>query len=233
MRTTPLQQRLAQLLPASFRGYVAAYTRSHRRYVGPAERFDTSAASQFNLLTLLGLRETHHVLDVGCGALRAGRLLIVYLEAGGYFGIEPQRWLIESAIRSEIGSELIRLKRPTFDHNADFRLGVFGRSFDFIVVSSIFSHAARRQIATCLGEARDVLTEDGLLLASFVEGAESYAGDGWVYPGTVGYRLEDLQGLAGDHGLECEPIGWPYVYGTNTQRWVAFSRRSEAGRAAS
>jgi len=231
MRSTAYHQRLLDLIPPSFRAFVAARTGSHRSFVGPPERFDTAAASQFNLLTLLGLRAHHHVLDVGCGALRAGRLLIVYLEPDRYCGIEPQRWLVESAIRAEIGDSLVRIKRPLFDHNDGFRLGVFARSFDFIVASSIFSHASARQIDECLRAARPVMTEQSVFVASFVAGESSYAGDDWVYPGTVTYRLERLQELAGAHGLACEPLGWPYVYGANTQTWVAFSRA--AGDAAS
>src|SRR5438128_572554 len=50
---------------------------------------DLAAAFQFNLLTRLGLREEDYLLDIGCGALRAGRLFITYLLPGRYFGVEP------------------------------------------------------------------------------------------------------------------------------------------------
>lgn len=223
MQSTRLQERLAQLLPPKFRAYIAAHTKSHRRFVGLPDSFDASGASQFNLLTLLGLREHHYVLDVGCGSLRAGRLLIVYLQPGRYFGIEPEKWLIQSAIRNEIGEALLRSRRPVFDHNSGFRLSVFGRSFDFLLASSIFSHAAASQIATCLHEARLVMTRDSTFVASFVEGAESYAGREWVYPGTVTYTLAHMQDLAAAQGLQCESIGWPYTYGDNTQVWLAFT----------
>ena len=61
---------------------------------------------------LLGLREHHSVLDFGCGSLRAGRLLIPYLLEGRYYGLEPNRWLIEDAMEHELGGALIDLKRP-------------------------------------------------------------------------------------------------------------------------
>ena len=51
-------------------------------------------ATQFRLLCSLGLRATHRVLDFGCGSLRAGRFLLTYLDPGGYWGVEPHRWLI-------------------------------------------------------------------------------------------------------------------------------------------
>ena len=55
----------------------------YRAYVGPPEDYDLIAAMVFNLLTTLGLRQHHSVLDIGCGSLRIGRLLIPYLNRVG------------------------------------------------------------------------------------------------------------------------------------------------------
>ena len=71
-------------------------------------------ATQFRLLCALGLRAQHHLLDFVCGSLRAGRFLIPYLDTGHYCGIEPNGWLIEDAIKSEIGADQIRIKQTPF-----------------------------------------------------------------------------------------------------------------------
>jgi SAM-dependent methyltransferase len=218
-----IRARIAQLLPVPFRSYVARHTGSYRAVVGPAGEYDVSGASQFNLLTLLGLREHHYLLDVGCGSLRSGRLFIAYLQPGRYFGIEPEPWLVEAAIRSEVGRDLLRLKRPVFDRNDAFRLSVFGRKFDFVLASSIFSHATQAQIRICLGEARQVMRPESLFVASFVPGSSNYDGDRWTYPGTVTYTLERIRELAAEQRLVCEPVEWPYVYGTGRQIWVALT----------
>src|SRR2546430_14001113 len=86
----------------------------YRAYVGPPEDYDLIAAMTFNLLTTLGLRQNHSLLDVGCGSLRIGRLLIPYLNRGNYFGVEPNEWLVEEGIRRELGEALLEIKRPTF-----------------------------------------------------------------------------------------------------------------------
>src|SRR5947209_8507870 len=82
-------------------------------YVGSPENYDLMGASQFRLLTTLGLRDHHKLLDFGCGSLRVGRLLLPYLLAGNYYGIEPNAWLIEDAITNEVGDDQIRLKKPS------------------------------------------------------------------------------------------------------------------------
>ena len=52
-------------------------------------------ARQFTLLFNLGARETAKILDFGCGSLRLGRLLINWLNKGNYYGLDPNKWLIE------------------------------------------------------------------------------------------------------------------------------------------
>src|SRR5437588_5674780 len=85
----------------------------YRAYVGPPEDYDLIAAMTFNLLTTLGLRQYHRLLDIGCGSLRIGRLFIPYLNRGRYVGIEPNQWLVETGIQHEVGADLIQIKRPT------------------------------------------------------------------------------------------------------------------------
>ena len=58
----------------------------YRAYVGPPADYDLVSAMVFNLLTSMGLRQHHRVLDIGCGSLRVGRLLIPYLNPKNYFG---------------------------------------------------------------------------------------------------------------------------------------------------
>jgi len=90
----------------------------YRAYVGPPEDYDLIAAMTFNLLTTLGLRQHHSLLDVGCGSLRIGRLLIPYLNRGKYFGLEPAEWLVAEGIKNELGEAVVQIKpihpRPLF-----------------------------------------------------------------------------------------------------------------------
>lgn len=197
----------------------------YRAFVGPPEKYDLIGAMQFNLLTWLGLREHHYLLDIGCGSLKSGRLFIPYLLPGRYFGIEPEEWLIEEGIRRELGQDLIRLKRPSFSHDANFTLTVFERSFDFLIANSIFSHASARQIARCLSEARRVMTPTSVFAATFVKGEENYKGDEWVYPGCVTYTFDYIRELVEDHGLKCAPIEWHHPA---KQTWIMITDPSGA-----
>src|SRR5205823_12654151 len=79
----------------------------YRAYVGPPEDYDLVAAMTFNLLTTLGLRQHHSLLDIGCGSLRVGLLLIPYLNRGTYFGIVPTEGLVDDGISRALGETLV------------------------------------------------------------------------------------------------------------------------------
>jgi SAM-dependent methyltransferase len=185
----------------------------YRAYVGPYDEYDFMGATQFRLLCALGLRASHRLLDFGCGSLRAGRFFITYLDAGNYFGIEPNRWLIEEAIEQQVGRDLIRLKQPRFDHNDRFETAVFDGDFDFVVAQSIFSHTGPDLVRKGLAGFRAVLAPSGLIAATFRHGDTDCDGAGWYYPDRpdnrwVAYRPETIRRFAADAGLYARPIPW-------------------------
>ena len=191
----------------------------YREYVGTSERYDVGGALQFNLLTTLGLREHHYLLDIGCGSLRAGRLFIPYLLDRRYHGIEPQEWLLEQGIKNEVGQDLIAIKRPAFHDNANFDLTVFDVQFDFVLAHSIFPHAPQHMIRACLASAKRVLNQEGMFIATILRGNRNYEGDDWVYPELVTYSLEHIVKLGQEAGFVCTSVGWPHHQG---QAWIAF-----------
>ncbi len=187
-------------------------------YVGPPAQYDFMGATQFRLLTTLGLRDTDKVLDLGCGSLRAGRLLIPYLLPDGYCGIEPNKWLVDDAIANELGADLVRIKRPRFDDNAEFRTDVFGIDFDFIVAQSVFSHATPRLVAGALANMRRSLAAGGLIACTFVVSDTGDSGtfdEGWVYPGCVTYTDHEIASMFQQAGVAAIPIPWFHP----RQRW--------------
>lgn len=197
----------------------------HRKFVGPPEKYDLASAGQFSLLTALGLREENTLLDIGCGSLRGGRLFITYLKPGKYFGIEPEQWLVDQGVETEVGRDLVALKQPTFSNDSNFTLSSFGRKFDFMLAQSIFSHASQAQIRRCLSEAKKVLESNGIFAATFFPGETNYEGEEWVYPGCVYYTLEYFTKLAAEEGLACKPLNWTH---TNQQKWVALTHPEHA-----
>ena len=88
----------------------------YRDWVGPKHHFDVSAIMQFFLGIYLGLNESHKMLDIGCGSLRSGRLFIPFLKKNNYYGIEPEKWVVEEAIKNDLGVDTMRIKNPNISN---------------------------------------------------------------------------------------------------------------------
>jgi cyclopropane fatty-acyl-phospholipid synthase-like methyltransferase len=192
----------------------------YRAYVGPPADYDLVAAMVFNLLTCLGLRQHHRVLDVGCGSLRIGRLLIPYLNTGNYIGVEPNQWLVQNGIQYEVGEDMIRLKKPTFSYHSSLNDFKKNLKVDFAVAQSIFSHCSKALINEWLDQISDHLKDDGVLFATFLVGTEDFEGDGWVYPDCVKYIPGTIEKMASEQGLSFEIIDWKHP----RQTWAMFSK---------
>jgi cyclopropane fatty-acyl-phospholipid synthase-like methyltransferase len=140
----------------------------YRAYVGPPVDYDLVSAMVFNLLTSIGLRQHHRVLDIGCGSLRVGRLLIPYLNPGNYFGVEPNQWLVDAGIEKEIGEDLVRIKAPTFSFKTSLEYFKNPLKLDYAIAQSIFSHCGQDLIAGWLSQISSHLHDKGALLATFL-----------------------------------------------------------------
>lgn len=195
---------------------LAVGSKHYRAWVGPPYLYDCIASMQFVLLALLGLREHHRVLDIGCGSLRAGRLLIMYLRSEKYYGIDPIEWAVRDGIQINLGDDLLARKKPSFSFDDNFTLTSFRTKFDFLLAQSVFSHASISQISRCLEQSRQVMHNKSVFAATFVEGDTDHGGSEWVYPNCVSYTPCTISRLVRDAGLECTFIDWPHP---NGQRW--------------
>jgi SAM-dependent methyltransferase len=192
----------------------------YRAYVGPPEDYDLIAAMSFNLLTTLGLRQHHSLLDVGCGSLRIGRLLIPYLNRGKYFGIEPNEWLVRQGIERELGETLLQIKSPTFFFSdSPDMIAQANSSFDFVLAQSIFSHCGLDLIKNWLSAISRSLVQNGALIATFLIGEEDSPRMGWTYPECVNYRLSTLKCAAADVNLRFQILDWKHP----RQTWALFA----------
>jgi SAM-dependent methyltransferase len=192
----------------------------YRAYVGPPEDYDLIAAMAFNLLTTLGLRQQHSLLDVGCGSLRIGRLLIPYLNRGKYFGVEPAEWLVAEGIKHELGETVVQTKQPTFFFTDSPEIVVQAKvPFDFALAQSIFSHCGLDLIKGWLSAISRSLAQDGALVATFLTGEEDSPRTGWIYPDCVNYRPATLERTAKEVNLRFEILDWKHP----RQTWALFA----------
>jgi SAM-dependent methyltransferase len=149
-----LQERSVQLAQKRFLG-------------GPQGDFERVGRLCVEVLLKEGLRPSSRVLDVGCGALRVGHWLMRFLDAGCYFGIEPNREMLEVGLQEIVKPEVVARADAHFAHNDDFDFSVFGEQFDFVLARSIWTHTSKAQIRTMLASFAATAAPGGAFLASY------------------------------------------------------------------
>lgn len=87
-------------------------------------------------------------MDLGCGALRLGQYLIPYLETRHYFGLEPEKLLVDCGIFYELDKNILNEKKPNFQFNYAFEFPEL-KSFDYCMANSIFTHLNKEDIKIC------------------------------------------------------------------------------------
>lgn len=194
----------------------------YRAYVGPPADYDLVAAMTFSLLVALGCRQQHKVLDIGCGSLRVGRLLIPYLNKRGYAGIEPNEWLVKEGIEREIGEDQIRIKDPWF-HFSDNAAALIEDQvkYDFVIAQSIFSHCGINLLEGWLEQFAQLIAVDGTAVVTYIDGPMDTDATGWVYPGCVTFTQRTMERLAREHSLEFVPLRWRHP----RQSWALLAKR--------
>jgi len=137
---------------------------------------------------------TDRVLDFGCGSLRLGRMLIPFLQKGGYHGIDPNAWLIEDGAKHELGQEALSIKQPKFSYNDDFNCNVFNQTFQFNIAQSLATHMGPDLLKRYLSSAYDCLEPDGIILFSYKRTEDANTplpANGWHYPDNVSYTVDE------------------------------------------
>jgi len=156
-----------------------ALMRDYRGFPGHWRRW---GANVMRILLAHRMTEDSRVLDVGCGSLRIGRLLIPFLKPGKYCGIEPEKWMVEEGMARELaveyGWDAVDYKRPEFTYNREFDLSAFEDGFDLAFAFQVFVHCGREQFAACLDSLWDRLSGPFLVNVNLGPETEEIEKDG-------------------------------------------------------
>lgn len=144
----------------------------HRAFVGGA--WDEIGKLQLDYLVSEGLKPEHRFLDVGCGALRAGRMLTDYLEPAHYYGVDVNNSIIATGYERELTDEQ-RARLPLSNlHSTDRFDCDFGVTFDMAIAQSVFTHIDLNLMRLCLYRVAKVMKPGGRFYVTFFERRPTY-----------------------------------------------------------
>jgi len=204
---------------------------------GPLASFDSAGREQLSVLMDHGLTPASRVVDLGCGALRAGRWLIPVLDRGHYCGVEPNEAMLARGLKDFIDPDIVKIKQPRFSTNDQFDLSEFGTQFTHMLMRSVWTHASKRQIESSLDSFLKWSTPDAVLLTSVLpmrtgwkpwRWRPDYNGQEWVgishesdQPGMVAHRMRWIRSACSARRLRVcrlrrEPL--------NGQHWLRITQ---------
>jgi len=213
----------------------------HRDAVGGL--WDEMGQLQLDFLINQGLKPQHHLLDIGCGSLRFGRLAVTYLQAEHYFGQDISPQLIEAGYTKELTPvQRQKLPRQHLTVGDQFDFSHCTQPIDWAIAQSVFTHLPLNHLRFCLHQLEAVMPTGGTFYATFflcpeaVNISEPYTHSGaeGVSPITTTpiadpyhYRFKDLQYATETTAFQAELIGqWNHPRG---QQMVRYTKLNSPG----
>ena len=205
---------------------------AHRKRVGG--KWDALGKLQIRFMKEQGLLPEHYLLDVGCGALRAGVRFVRYLEPGHYFGTDINETLLEAGYRKELGKKArAKLPRENLKQTERFESDFGDVRFDYAIAQSVFTHVSLNHIRLALYQVGKVMKPGGKFYATFFEGSKDMSltdvlpiGRGLLQEtNSYWYYREDMEWAAQYGPWTYEYIGdWNHPV---KQQMVVYTRTSE------
>ena len=136
-------------------------------FVGGGD-FEAVGREFLDLFQRFGLQPDHDVLDVGCGVGRMAVPLSGFISSGSYVGIDVSADAI-ALCRKRVTRENFKFVHADLYNSlynkggqraADYRFPFADRSFDFIVLCSVFTHMLRDEVEHYLAEIARVMRND-------------------------------------------------------------------------
>ncbi|HSB98132.1 MAG TPA: hypothetical protein VLC91_16850 [Spongiibacteraceae bacterium] len=142
----------------------------HREFVGgEGPLWDQIALLQLEFLKSEGLKQNDTLMDIACGALRAGRLFIQYLDEGKYLGLEKEVNLLIHGVAEELGITAFVEKKPEFIVSENFEFDKFSVQPNYAIAQSLFTHLTADDLYRCLRSLRKFTTGNIKFYATFFE----------------------------------------------------------------
>lgn len=170
---------------------------------------------QFRFLTnYYKLRRDQNFLDLGCGAMRLGHLLVPYLEEGRYAGIDAIPEYVEFGHRLMALSGISKKYQLVCSNKFDFEQ--FDLQFDVAFAQSVLGHLSLEENERCFKQLKNVMRPGAEFIATVSLVGSSHqrskAKVGFLYNGSTPFcrplfrDLNFLKQLCEDLALGFEEI---------------------------
>jgi len=156
---------------------------------------------QLDFLKSQGLKPEHSFLEIGCGPMTGGLVLIDYLDSGNYVGIDVRPEVLNLSWQ-QVGKAGLAAKNPRLIISTRFGDDYLDdRKFDFVMSFSVLYHLSDEILD---GWFSSVSRRIGTAFANVNTETE---GSTWLQFPFVKRTVEDYVTMAAKHGLRTDNLG--------------------------
>lgn len=197
--------------------------------IGPVGYWEQIQKYHFNFLTGMGLKPYHTFLDIGCGPLPTGLVLIPYLQPGYYVGIDIRKESIAEAHIQLVKAGLAE-KNPLLVVSGTFGRDELGdRKFDYIWASHILCHLDGEEIKVCFEQVSTCMKPDSKFYCDIIGYPNKVTPElRWFEFSFFVHSTNFLETLGRKYGWEMinlgkiEDHGYPVDWGMKTNNMLEF-----------
>ena len=142
---------------------------------------------QVELMLSQGLRPEHRLLDVGCGALRAGVRFIDYLDEDNYYGIDAYEPYIQ--LGHDVAS-LYQVKKPyslLLTDDFDFP----NVEYNYMIAQSVLTHLSLNKWEKLISKLSNCCAAGANFLFTYMLGTQQTKG--FLYDGTLPMQVPSIR----------------------------------------
>lgn len=184
----------------------------YKNYVGLPAQYQLMRNWQLNFLT--GLPEFDHTktfLDIGCGSMRLGAVLIPKLDSGNYIGLDLNKQMVESGIQNECAHLDLGVLQPQFIYTDCFDMSSISQPVHMAWAQAVFNHLNLNTVKVCLTNLKSKLSTDGVFYSTYWPGDTEVSDDtvSDFYDGKkrdIRHTSENMQALYTECGFTFEPV---------------------------
>jgi SAM-dependent methyltransferase len=161
------------------------------------------ALRTFNNLVARGISPKDTLVDYGCGTLRIGALLIEFLEADRYIGLDIDERILRAA-RTQLSPKLLTLKRPILEVISEESLDrAAAKRPQWVFSNGVLQHVPPDELRDYFGSLSRLIHAGatGILNAPLGPKTKRIAPKGWIHD------FVQLQAVAAEFGMHLGKLG--------------------------
>ena len=170
-----------------------------------SHRYFLSGDEDLELLVGLGLKQEHHLFELGCGYGRSAQHYVGFLEAGHYVGSDISRERLRQCEELLRHRGLLENKSPELLVNQNNTFDWLGeRKFDFLWAGNVFTHVPPEDMEDIMANAHKIMHKDSIFGFTYTQNDHKSMFRHHAKDWDRNYAY--FEGLAHRHGYTSEDI---------------------------